>query len=102
MLPGEERSTALSVTVPENASTDAEDEITVRATSEVDPDVSGSAQCRAIAGAAPPVPLIPLALALILILICAAIFAIYYFRHRARAVRRLRVLRNVAAASKIR
>jgi len=102
VLPGEERSTALSVTVPENASTDAEDEITVRATSEVDPDVSGSAQCRAIAGAAPPVPLIPLALALILILIGAAIFAIYYFRHRARAVRRLRVLRNVAAASKIR
>jgi hypothetical protein len=41
VLPGEKRSAALSVIVPENASAGAEDEITVRVTSEVDPDVGG-------------------------------------------------------------
>jgi hypothetical protein len=72
----------------------------VRTTSEVDSDVSGRAQCRAIAGVAPPVLWIPLALASIST--GAAIFAISYFRYRARAVRRLRVLRDIAAASKTR
>jgi len=84
---------ALNVTIPENAEVGTADDIIITATSQVDPSISDSASCRAIA-AAPSV--LPLTVPLIGIAIIIIFIGGYLFLRR-KGGRRRRVLYATAS-----
>jgi uncharacterized membrane protein len=83
---GSSENTVLNVTIPENAEPGAADDITITAISRVDPTVSGSASCRAIATAPSVLPLaIPLITTAIIIVLIGG-----YLLLKRRGIRRRR------------